>query len=445
MFAASMAESGEWYTARLMSLRQRTIFEQWSPLALSWMLMGLELPAISAVMARLANPEISLAAYGGVVFPLALIVEAPVIMLLAASTSLCRDWASYVVVRRYMFWAGFALTLLHVGIAFTPLFDLVVGRIIGAPPEIQPAARIGLQIMTPWTWAIAYRRFQQGVLIRFGNSKAVGAGTIVRLVFNVSVLIFGYFVWKAEGIIVGTTAVATGVVAEAFVAGLWVQPILKGPLREAKAVEPALTMGGFLKFFVPLAMTSLITLLSMPIGSAGMSRMPRALDSLATWPVVNGMTFLFRGIGMAFNEVVVALLDRDGARPALKRFALVAGGISTAVYVLIVATPAIDFWLGRVSALEPDLVDLGSRAAWIFALMPLHAFLQSYFQGRLLQARKTTNITVAISLFLVGATLVLVAGVMWGQMPGLYVGLLGVFVGALLQLSWLRRSCRGVD
>ena len=67
----------------------------WWPLAASWLLMGAELPALSAVIARLPHPEINLAAYGGVVFPLALIIESPIIMLLAASTALCKDWASY--------------------------------------------------------------------------------------------------------------------------------------------------------------------------------------------------------------------------------------------------------------------------------------------------------------------------------------------------------------
>jgi hypothetical protein len=53
----------------------RKIFATWWPLAASWILMSLELPALSAVIARLPNPDINLAAYGGVVFPLALIFE----------------------------------------------------------------------------------------------------------------------------------------------------------------------------------------------------------------------------------------------------------------------------------------------------------------------------------------------------------------------------------
>ena len=63
----------------------------WWPLAVSWLMMAVEQPAIAAVVARLPDPEVGLGAYGGVVFPIALVVEAPVIMLLAASTELSRD------------------------------------------------------------------------------------------------------------------------------------------------------------------------------------------------------------------------------------------------------------------------------------------------------------------------------------------------------------------
>ena len=73
------------------SLSYRRILNTWWPLAASWLLMGVELPALSAVMARLPNPEINLAAYGGIVFPLALIIESPVIMLMTASTALARS------------------------------------------------------------------------------------------------------------------------------------------------------------------------------------------------------------------------------------------------------------------------------------------------------------------------------------------------------------------
>ena len=106
------------------------IAQTWWPLAASWVLMGAELPALSAVMARLAEPEINLAAYGGVVFPLALLILSPVIMLLAASTALSKDWPSYLLLRRFTMRTGALLTVLHILIAFTPLYYVVVGGMV---------------------------------------------------------------------------------------------------------------------------------------------------------------------------------------------------------------------------------------------------------------------------------------------------------------------------
>ncbi|MCK5245855.1 hypothetical protein KAR02_03095, partial [Candidatus Bipolaricaulota bacterium] len=166
----------------------RQIFKTWWPLAASWILMALELPLINIVITRLVNPEIHLAAYGSLVFPLALLIEAPIIMLLAASTALCSDWETYRKVRRFTHVLSAVLTGIHALVAFTPIYGLIARNVLSAPEEIIGPARIGMMITLPWTWAIAYRRFNQGVLIRFGHSLAVGLGTIVRLLADCSVL-----------------------------------------------------------------------------------------------------------------------------------------------------------------------------------------------------------------------------------------------------------------
>src|SRR5512142_2741345 len=131
MFATSRTQSQTQTASTNPIVPMRRVIKTWWPLAASWLLMAVELPLISAIMARLAQPEISLAAYGGVVLPLAMIIESPIIMLLAASTTLSKDWASYQKIRRYMLGAGAALTLLHIVVAFTPLYDVVVRGIIG--------------------------------------------------------------------------------------------------------------------------------------------------------------------------------------------------------------------------------------------------------------------------------------------------------------------------
>src|SRR5690554_6540058 len=86
----------------------------WTPLAASWLFMALELLIVSALIARLAQPEINLAAFGGVIFPLALVIESPILMILAASTALCRDLPTYRLVFRYMTGISIIMTALHI-------------------------------------------------------------------------------------------------------------------------------------------------------------------------------------------------------------------------------------------------------------------------------------------------------------------------------------------
>ena len=154
--------------------RYRDIFDVWWPLALSWFFMALELPAVSATMTRLTEPARHLAAFGGVTMPICFIIESPIIMLLSASTTLCLDKRSYHHMRLLMMYAGGVLTVIHALLALTPLYYLVVGDLLRVPVEILEPTRIGLVLMIPWTWAIAYRRFNQGIIIRFGNPRVVG-------------------------------------------------------------------------------------------------------------------------------------------------------------------------------------------------------------------------------------------------------------------------------
>src|SRR5688572_3588549 len=217
------------------------VFEAWWPLAASWLLMGLELPITSAAMARLPDATRSLAAFGGVVMPLSLLIESPIIMLLAASTALARDLPSYRVGARFMWTTSLALTAFHALVAFTPLYDVVVGGLLRPPPEVREPARLGLMIMTPWTLAIGYRRYQQGVLIRFGRSRTVSVGTAIRLGTIVAVLLAGAALPAVPAIVTGSAAVVLGVVAEALYAAWAVRPVLRGAVRlvtPAAGAEP---------------------------------------------------------------------------------------------------------------------------------------------------------------------------------------------------------------
>jgi hypothetical protein len=434
---------------QLPPLPARRILVTWWPLAASWLLMAVESPALTAVVARLAAPEVNLAAFGGVVWPLALIIESPIIMLLSASTALSKDWRSYRRVRRFMMTAGALLTVLHVLVVFTPLYYVVVTRLIGAPPEIIEPARLGLKIMVPWTWAIAYRRFNQGVLIRFGHSRAVGLGTLIRLCADGAVLVTGYLLRTVPGIAVAASALSAGVISEALFVGLRVRPVLHRELGQAPPVAQPLTLALFAQFYAPLALTSLLNLVVQPIGSAALSRMPHALESLAVWSVVSGFVFLLRSLGMAYNEVVIALLDEPRSLHNLRRIAAVLTVVTSALLLVIVATPLAPFWFGRVSGLSPQLATLARQALWLAIPIPAFNVLQSWYQGAIVHSRRTRGITEAVAIFLLTNSAILWAGVRWGEVIGLYVGMAAFSAGGLAQTLWLwyrsRPAMRAVE
>jgi len=413
------------------------ILHTWWPLALSWLMMALELPAQSAVVARLANPEVNLAAYGGIVMPLAMIIESPIVMLLSASTALSKDWASYLKLRRFMVIAGATLTLLHIVVAFTPVYDVLVRGVIGPPPEVVAPGRLGLMLVVPWAWAIAFRRFNQGVLIRFGHSRAVGLGTFVRLGADGLVLAAGLLTGWLPGIVVAAGALALGVTCEAVYVGLRVRPVLRDELRWARPVEPPLTWRAFRSFYVPLALMQLIALLVEPLGSVAISRMPDPLASLAVWPVLTGLLFMMQSLGVAYNEVVIALLDEPGAALRLRRFLLGLAAVSIVLPLLVAGSPLADLWFGRVSALPPALVELARMGLWLAMAWPVLSALYSWLQANIVHSRRTGAITEGVLVYVAISAAGLGLGVAWGQVPGLLVAATAFTLGGICQTGWL--------
>jgi len=101
--------------------------------------MTAELSVFSAIVARMPDPTVQLAAWG-VVFAVSTLVQAPSTSLLPAATALARDRASFAALARYGAAILAALTLAHGLVALTPLYDVLVRGVMGVPEEVAGAA-----------------------------------------------------------------------------------------------------------------------------------------------------------------------------------------------------------------------------------------------------------------------------------------------------------------
>ena len=399
--------------------------------------MGAEMPLVVAAISRLPDPTTQLAAIGSIVYPISLLIEGPIIMLLAASTALARDRPSYAWLTRVVWSAAAILTLVHAAVAFTPLYDVVARDLLGAPEEALEPGRLGLMLMTPWSPMIAYRRFQQGVLIRFDRSRAVGTGTLVRLIANGSVLIAGVMHGGFSGTAVGATAIATGVTAEAIYAAIAVRPVRREHLPQHDPRSQPLSVRSFVAFYAPLALTPFLTLALQPAGAAAMNRMPDAMRSVASWSAVYGLIFLLRSFGFALQEVAVRLADEPGGRAALRSFAVRLSLLASGGLALLWITPLAGVWFREVSGLPDHLVQMSLAGVGFGVLMPGYAVWMNYHQGLLVQQRRTRAITSGVVVYVVISCALLAVGVASQAAAGLPCVLVAFSVAGLSQTGYL--------
>lgn len=424
-----------------------TVASTWWPLAASWLLMGVEMPIVAAVLGRLPQSEFQLAAFGGIVFPVALLIESPVIMLLAASVRLSDSPKNFRFLQRFSRILGISLTAVHGLVAFTPLFDVLVVPLLDPPVEIIESARLSFQCMLPFTWAVAERRFHQGLLIRFGRQRQVGIGTVLRLVSMVTtILLLAWFSKRLgiEGAALGALAISVGVVAEAIFARSMARRVERGPLAALSGEGLPLNLRRTMHFYVPLALTAMMTLAAQPIGSAGMNRMPEALASLAIWPALGGLSFFLRSTGIAFNEVVIRHAPDPGSLAPLRRFAFLAGVLFSLATILFATSPGAQLWYLSIEGLSPELLDLAQRATWAIVPLPILTFMASYWQGLLVDQRRTRAVSegVGIGLGVTSVVLVVLASTDWTT--GAVGASLALTLGAAAQCGWLWHRARPI-
>jgi len=355
--------------------------------------MSVEGPFLSALIARLDDPIYNLAAYG-VAFAFALIIEAPVIMMMSASTALVRDSYSFNKLKRFTYFLITGITLLMLILVIPAIFYFIVEDLIGLPERVAYLTHIATIILLPWPAAIGYRRFYQGVLIRNNLTRRVAYGTVVRLITMAITAFVIYFYFDVPGVVVGVSALSVAVLAEAIASRLMTISIVKKLHDNPSTNNEKITYKEIYKFYYPLAIMSLLSLGVQPFVTffVGQSRM--ALESLAVLPVISSFVFIFRALGLSYQEVIIAQMgdDKSGYVP-LRNFAVVLAGVLSIILFIIAFTPLADFWFKEVSGLSDFLSEFARTPLKIMAIIPALTVFISFQRSVLVSDKNTAPIT----------------------------------------------------
>jgi hypothetical protein len=414
------------------SLTLRRIFLFWAPLAATWLMMAIEGPFLAAVIARLGEAKFNLAAYG-VAFSLAMLIEAPIIMMMSAATALVADRGSFLALRRFAYSLNALITAVMVGLLLPPVFRFVSETLIGLPHSVASLTHVAVAILLPWPAAIGYRRFYQGILVRHHLPRRVAYGTVIRLA-TMSLVAPGLAALTSlPGACVGSMALASGVLVEAaasrWMAAALVRRIVGDPAGQN---EEGPSMRSVAAFYVPLAMTSLLAIVVNPLVTFFMGRSRSPVESLAVLPVVTSFVFIFRSGALAYQEVGVALVGGNQAnRRPIARVAAGLAGLSAVALLVALFSPLGSIWLEDVAGLSPALAAFALWPARVLALLPALDYLLSFQRSLLVLSRRTARITAATAVEAAGIFATLVLGVRTFGLVGALAATVAMLVGRL--------------
>jgi hypothetical protein len=275
-----------------------------------------------------------------------------------------------------------------------------------------------------------YRRFYQGILVRHNMPRRVAYGTVVRLV-TMSVVAAGLALMTSlPGAYVGSLSLGTGVIAEAAASRWMAREIVARLLAGSDSAHGPLTMRDIGRFYVPLALTSVLAIVVNPLVTFFIGRSRAPIESLAVLPVVTGFVFIFRSGAIAYQEVAVALAAGDRRRErTIGRMALELAGISAVALGAVLFTPLGHAWFTTVSGLSPELAAFAIWPARVLALVPALDYMLGVQRALLVVARRTRVITAATAIEATGIVAVLVVGVGGLDQVGATVAAAAILVG----------------
>jgi len=375
--------------------------------------MAIESPISIGVLSRLPQPDLSTAAYF-IMMALALWIESPVIDLLSTSTTLAKTRGDYRILTKFVLALLALVTSIHALIAFTPLFGLITTRLMGVPGHIADAALPGFQILVLWSACIGWRRFLQGVLIRFGETKRVGFGTAVRMVSMSVAALTLYLLSGLRGIEIAAISLMVAVAAESLYIHIAAAPIVLSRLEYAAVDESSLTMRKLVKFHAPLTATTAVVMIGSPFTAWALVHAQDSVLALAGWQVASTLLWMCRTIVYALPEAVITLYNDEESAEKLRRFCLLVGVLTSGALIFLAASHLDMLFFTRILHATEEVARVAHVAFFASAALPLIGAMQSYVRGMLTAHHMTVQRFLAVVVAMAALAAALVVTVVFG-------------------------------
>jgi hypothetical protein len=268
--------------------------------------------------------------------------------------------------------------------------------------------------MSLWSACIGWRRFLQGVLIRFGETKRVGFGTAVRMGAMAAAAALLYFFSELRGIEIAAISLMAAVAAESLYIHVVAGPVVRSRLEYVDVDESSLTMRKLITFHAPLTATTTVMMLGSPVVAWALVRAENSVLALAGWQVASTLLWMCRTIVFALPEVVITLYEDEHSAEKLRRFCLLVGMLTSGVLMALALTHLDVLFFTRILDASEEVARVAHAAFFASAALPLVGAMQSYIRGMLtahhMTVQRFTAVIVAMTALALGLFITVLIG-----------------------------------
>lgn len=402
-------------------LSQKEIALFFFPLLLNVQLMSVSHSIINGALARQEDFVTALAAFS-VAMVLHLFIASPSYQNHTVAIAMVRGPRSLRGTALFVTLVALYVSTLLALVAFTPLGDFVLGRLLGVHGEIARQARGVLGIMVALPFLTGFRGLFQGLVMQARRTGLVSFATLVRVA-----ALFGGLALGApwfSGAVLGAVGLVSCILVETLLMAWFAWRVrIRHPGGEAER--------GVLEIFrfaFPLAYSSFLQQTIPLLINAIISRLPDGALALASFGVIRGFIFLLGGPMRNLQQAYQTLVKNLADYLQLVRFFRWVGS-SLAALTLLVAFPLSQPVLGALMGLDAATrsyiaLPLAGCALYCY-LFGAVSLLRGWFTGE----ERTTELGRSVVykvLFLLAA---------WGGLSLLPAAIPGVAVAVLLLMG----------
>jgi hypothetical protein len=347
------------------------------PLILNVQLMSISHTIINGALARLDDYVTALAGIS-VALIVHLFISSPSYQNHTVTLAVVRGRKSLIGVLIFIALIAVYVAMMLSLIAFTPVGDFVLIKLLGTPQNIAEEAKKALCVLVFLPFFTGLRGFCQGLLIRARRTGLVSLATGVRVVALFGFLTVGN--WWFSGAQLGTFALVSCVITETLVIS-WLAWKTRLPLEHSATEKNTLQV---LRYAFPLAYSSCLQQTIPLLISSIIGRLSDGPLALAAFGIIRGFLFLLAGPMRNLQQAYLTLVKTVEDNYNLLRFSLMlATGLG--LLIMLTAGPLNALILGKILGVEPELrhyLRLSLAACSLFPLFyGLTNLLRGWFSG----------------------------------------------------------------